>query len=50
MFSISIINSMGTIESVIDMFSAGVVSGSFISIIYVLTVIILIIMKIFGLF
>lgn len=48
--SISIINSMGTIESVIDMFSAGIVSGSFISIIYVLTVIILIIMKIFGLF
>ena len=45
-----IIENMGMIENITDMINAGIVSGSFISILYVITVIILIIMRIFGMF
>jgi hypothetical protein len=48
--SINLIESMGQISNVTDMINSGITAGSFISIIYVITVIILIIMRIFGLF
>ena len=45
-----IIQSMGMINNITDMINAGIVSGTFISFLYVITVIIIIIMRIFGLF
>ena len=48
--STNIIQNMGMINNITDMINAGIVSGSFISILYVITVIVLIIMRIFGLF
>ena len=48
--SINLIQSMGQIGTVTDMICSGITAGSFISIIYIITVIVLIIMRIFGLF
>ena len=46
----NLIQSMGMITNITDMIDAGIVSGSFISILYIITVIVLIIMRIFGIF
>ena len=48
--STNLIESMGQIGNVSDMICSGVTAGSIISILYLITVIVLIIMRIFGLF
>jgi len=48
--STNIIESMGMISNITDMISSGITAGSLLSIIYVITVVVLIIMRIFGLF